>query len=415
MNFDIIILTSKLNELTRFVMPVLYQFRRITPQVRLIMMLLPSNDNSMVLPLVNKLEGVSLVLNPEETRAFLTKGRFPLNLPLNKQGAIISLTNNYIFAINFSWRTNFPIFAYINKYTFWHRWIHKIFLPNEMIYAQYRLKKISPYKLEMVGDLWQDAVKSSLLPLEARLQFRLNPKMPVMALIPDNNKNIIPTYFKIAEEIHAKYPHLQFIMPLTPFIGQHEFLNQNVVNEDGYYYIKLKDCSIQIIQQTTERYDAYQVADIALTSSSVITEELTTLGVPMIFASSVAQNQKNNDKFANIPIIGKYLKQNINNQTDFISFPNIKAQQMIVPEYNDLDITKNGNAQVENIINTSIELLNSPDIRRAMTIKLREFAKPSGAAERMVKSLIQELKTIYSSPHNQYSKNKKELKGEKLN
>jgi len=412
-NFDIIILAKQLDELTRCVIPVVYQLRRITPDSRLIVMLLPSQESHRVVNVANKLEGVSLVLKPEESLNFLTKGKFPLNFPIDKQGAILSLTNNQVFAVNFSWRTNFPIFAYTDKYTFWHRWIYKIFLSNEMIYAQYRLKKIIPSKLDVIGDLTVDAINPSLLPLEARLQFKLNPKIPVIAIIPDNNIKIIPFYFKIIEKIHKKYPNVQFIMPTTPFIVPDEISNQNLIRENGYYYIKLNEYSVQLLP-ATEKYNAYQVADLAITPSPIVTEELTTMGVPMIFASSMSSGQQNN-KLINIPVIGKYFSKPVSNITDFISFPNIKSPNMLIPEYRDIDFIQTASSPLEDIVNKTIELLNSHHLRREMTIKLKEYARPAGASERVVKILMQDLKNIYSSQGKQYFKNKKELKEEKLN
>ena len=401
MSFDIIILARELEELTRYVLPLVYEFRKNYPQARLIIALLPSPNNiSYKVNFANKIAGISLVLKPEESLKFFLKGQLPLNFPLNKQGAIISFGKDQPLAMNCAWRTNFPIFAYMEEYTIWHRWIQKLFLSSDMLYAKYRLKKIPSYKLEIAGSLSSDSVKPSLLPLEARLQFKLNPKLPIMAVIPYDNINIIPLQLRFLEEIKNYHHDIQFIMPLSPFVSLNNLKNlfkEHMFFEKGIYYIRLANCAVQLIP-SEERYNAYQVSDVAITDSSVVSEELTLLGVPMIVMSGISEIQ-NKNKFKNV--MNKLFNKS-SNKINFISFPNIKTQKMVVPEYHMFDM--------KNIVGKSLEFLKYSELRREMTITLRQYANKSGAAENMVKILTQDLKDIYTSAYKQQKNNKKEAK-----
>lgn len=209
-----------------------------------------------------------------------------------------------------------------------------------------------------------DAV-SSFSAIEARELMGLNPKNPVVTLLPGSRTGEIsrnlPPMLESAKLIAASIPDCQFLLPIAPSLDQS--LIQQTIGSDGPANLH---CT------TKNSRDAMRAGDVALVASGTATLETALIGTPMVVMYIVNK--------INYAIMKRLIK------IPDISLVNIVAGKRVVPEYVQADATPQAMA-------TDVLSLLTDESRR--TVMLDEFNRvkslmgDAGASTRVAQLIVQ--------------------------
>lgn len=190
---------------------------------------------------------------------------------------------------------------------------------------------------------------------------------PLIALLPGSRRHVIesvlPGQIETAEGITAKFPRAAFLV--------------SAVDEQAASLIRpmvaRSSASIHIHES---RYDdLLEAADLVLVASGTAALEVAFHARPMIVMYNASP--------AFYQLIGRWMLR-----TKHLSLPNILAQREIVPEFMPYY------RSTAPIIHKAVEMLESPDLRAAMTADLRQAVAPlqshnaSHEAARMLLDLV---------------------------
>lgn len=181
-----------------------------------------------------------------------------------------------------------------------------VILPFEQKFYQ-RLKVPARY----VGNPLRDTVKSSLGKEEFCRQHGLNPKEPIVGLLPGSRRQevekILPAMLQACQLLHNENQNIQFGLGVAPHI------------DIRYIKGQLDRCSINVALIENQAYDLMAHSRLALVASGTATLETGLAGTPMIIIYKT-----NPLSF----IIGKLLVK-----LPFIGLVNLVAGKKVVPEF----------------------------------------------------------------------------------
>jgi lipid-A-disaccharide synthase len=210
--------------------------------------------------------------------------------------------------------------------------------------------------VNFVGHPLVDVVRATMTRAEFAALHNLNPKKPIVAILPGSRQNEIrQNYGRIVqacERLIRTDKEIQFVLAAAPNLASGFFASYDRPAID-----------IRLVQGAT--YDALAAADCAIVASGTATIEAALLGTPMVVVYRVS------------PISASILRRMI--RTPFFSMVNLIAGRSVVPELIQDDFTP---AAVEAQVR---RLLDSPAAREEMKSNLAEVrAKlgPGGAIER---------------------------------
>jgi lipid-A-disaccharide synthase len=141
-------------------------------------------------------------------------------------------------------------------------------------------------------------------------RFGLNQNQPVIGLLPGSRANeikrMLPVMLAAAENVRARFPGCQFILPQADSISDDLLAN----------YLCESQLPVKVVKN--QPYDVIQCCDAVMTTSGTATLEIALLTVPMVIAY----------KLASLTYwLGKMLVK-----TPFIGLPNIVAGKSIIKE-----------------------------------------------------------------------------------
>jgi len=132
-----------------------------------------------------------------------------------------------------------------------------------------------------VGNPLLDVVRPSLPAGEAREQFGLRKKSPVVALLPGSRENeirqLLPIFLKAAHLIREQVPDIQYLLPVAPTVSEEKI--QPMIQETGILIRLVRD----------RVYDAIALSDFAVVASGTATLETAILGVPMLIVYKMSR------------------------------------------------------------------------------------------------------------------------------
>jgi len=405
MGLDIIVITNGPGELSTWVAPVVRQLRTFVPTANVTVALVPcpyASGNEQ--EIAGQIPGVSQILSPKETVRYLLTGYLTPGKLIGQTGLVLYLGGDQFFAVLMGWRTSFPSLAYTEKYAHWPRWITRYLLTDQQTYAEHRVRGIDPGKLACVGNLMVDAVQPSLPAIEVRKRLSLSLSAPVIALLPGSKpfkvNYVTPLLLKAADLIAKQNPSAQIVLmqsPYTPLSQLAEAVKNDtyrnatngakanlVMSNSGSCFVTEAGTVIDIIPPYWQ-YNAFSVADLAITVPGTNTAELAILGIPMVVClplhkPEVIPLDGLAGRIGDLPFIGKYIKRSIINfmakRIKLTALPNQKAGAMLVPELIGL-------ISAEQIAEQTTALLSNAYQRRMLSIQLRQVMGATGAAMRV--------------------------------
>ncbi|MFT4730450.1 MAG: lipid-A-disaccharide synthase [Granulosicoccus sp.] len=209
-----------------------------------------------------------------------------------------------------------------------------------------------------------DAV-SALSAVEARELMGLNPKNPVVTLLPGSRtgeiKRNLPPMLESARLIAASIPDCQFLLPIAPTLDQS--LIQQTLGSDSPANLH---CT------TKDSRGAMRAGNVALVASGTATLETALIGTPMVVMYIVNK--------INYAIMKRLIK------IPDISLVNIVAGKRVVPEYIQADATPQAMA-------TDVLSLLRDEPRRTVMLdelnRVKRLMGDAGASKRVAQLIVQ--------------------------
>lgn len=163
--------------------------------------------------------------------------------------------------------------------------------------------------------------------------FKLNPKKPIVGLLPGSRaneiKHMLPVMLAAAERLRERFSDIQFILPQADSIS------------DALLALYLEQSRVKVIVVKNQPYDVIQCCDAIMTTSGTATLEIALLDVPMVIVYKLA------------PItywLGRWLVN-----IPFIGLPNIIAGKAIVKELIQHEASANNLAtEIEHILSDKV-------------------------------------------------------------
>ena len=134
--------------------------------------------------------------------------------------------------------------------------------------------------VRFVGHPLTDVVFSNLTKEQAKSAFGLDASRRTIALLPGSRKSelshLLPDMLAAAKILQARFPDLQFILPVAPT------LEQNFINT----FVEQGGVSVRVIEGRV--YDVLRASDAAIVTSGTATLETGLMAIPMVIVYRIS-------------------------------------------------------------------------------------------------------------------------------
>lgn len=233
-----------------------------------------------------------------------------------------------------------------------------------IFYKEYSLYKKLGASVEYFGHPLLDIVRPSLDKNIFCKKYDLSLNSPIISLCPGSRiheiKNFMPPLLKAAKLLKNKVPDIQFVLPIS--IKWLNPLIHKAFRRHHFYCTLIQD----------NKYNALAHSDIVLAASGTINLEACILGIPNLMFYKLS------------PLsywIGKNILK-IGKKMHFFSMPNLLADEMIVPEIIQNDLTP------ANLYNKARYLLDNKEKIKASFNKVISKLGPSGAIHKSAQAIL---------------------------
>ena len=328
-----------------------------------------------------------------------------------KKGIVIFLGGDQFWSVLLARRLGYINVTYAEWISRWPQWTKIIAAMNEQV--KENLPKKYRYKCKIIGDLMAD------IKLESKIKLKDSEKKYI-ALLPGSKKAKlsvgIPFFLEMADHIAAKNDNINFIIPIAPTTNKNEYLFfQSESNPIAKYYsskiknikniknsifndlIETKKNTKIYLVQKQPCYEILKKCDLAITTVGANTAELAAISLPMIVVLPTQHLNVMNAWDGIFGILGRvsfmnklltfavknwYLKNK-----QFFSWPNIKANKLIVPE-------RIGNISPQQIASEAVFLINNKKKLQELKDNLLEERGKTGAVEKLAQIIFNLIKKM---------------------
>ena len=240
--------------------------------------------------------------------------------------------------------------------------ILSIFPQEAKYYAEHGAETV------FVGHPLVDRMQNAPTRSQAREALGIAPDQRTIVLLPASRqqeiKYMMPVIFEAAQQVQAKYPDVQFLIPLS--LEKYRAAIAQGISDFG---LNAK------ILESGSPLEAIAASDLAITKSGTVNLEIALLEVPQVVMYRVS------------PFTAWIGKNILRLKIPFMSPPNLVMMRAIVPEFLQYPATP------DNITNAALELFE-PERRQKMIEDYREMKRSLGevgvcdrAAQEMLKML----------------------------
>ncbi len=351
---DILILSNGPGELMTWVRPVVAQLYQLHPEWRISVILAPcANASGNEADLARSFVGVSRVQGAKQYQRFVLTGE--TGWDWHAHGAMIFLGGDQGFAAFIAWRLKYPLIVYAEWQVRYPQFTYRIGLRNDRVYPNYTR---DPQKFRIIGDLNVDGLRLGaseppVLPFETSQLIGLLPGSKGIKLTMG-----MPLLLRTAEILAQTYPEARFVLPVAPTIQLAKLAvyataaNPNIAllggvsaqleTRDNQTYLVTEGGLEILIWQRAPAYDVMRLCRVCVTTVGVNTAELAALGVPMVVVIPLnkVEIMKAWDGIPGLamqlPLVGNFIARQLNpwliKRMGLLAWPNLLAQEMIVPE-----------------------------------------------------------------------------------
>jgi lipid A disaccharide synthetase len=409
---DILILTNAPGELTTWVYPVVKQLalRQIgkadgnMPDFRISIALSPcANASGQEAAIAKTYPNVSRVLAAQDFWQFLLWGKTPEPWDWYEKGVVLFLGGDQIFPVVLGKRLGFATIIYAEWEARWLGWIDRFALRSDRV-------KISPefqHKASVVGDLMVDQ-PSAVSNQPSASQNSTHHKIVLMpGSKPMKLKVGLPLLLAVGDRLKLRYPDIQLAIALAPTVTPQILASfaklpvmpegttaELIEPEQGMQLRTPQGTTVEIYTQFPA-HDLLRTCDLCLTTIGANTAELAALNIPMIVLLPLNQMDAMQawdgllGVFTSLPLVGNGLVKIVNRivaeiftrQGKLLAWPNIWAEQEIVPELL-------GYLTAEGLATKVSDYLEHPEKLAEMRDRLKKVCGESGAAAKIVDIVV---------------------------
>ena len=413
------ILSNGPGELTTWVRPAVQALRQQLGEdrakVRLSVVLSPCpHASGREVAIARSYPEVDRVQAPEHFLPFLLWGQTADHWQWRETGVVLFLGGDQFFAAVIGKRLGYRTVVYAEWEARWHWLINCFGVMKPEIIARARPKYA--HKFTVVGDLI-----SSVYPRSNSCRVDgMDKTKELIGLLPGSKPaklaRGVPLSLAIAREIYKQRPQVRFGIPVAPTLDIEtlaRFANakQNPIIQqwptgvaelaragDRFYLQTPSGLQVELWTEFPA-YDLLLNCRLCLTTVGANTAELGCLAVPMIILLPTQQLDAMRawdglpGLIANLPGVGSAFATLINwlvlRQKHLFAWPNIWAGETIVPELV-------GKLQAPDVAALVVDFLENPEKLELMRDRLRAVRGKPGAAQKLARLVVAELKLSYA-------------------
>ncbi|MGH7999532.1 MAG: lipid-A-disaccharide synthase, partial [Brasilonema sp.] len=365
---------------------------------------------------------------------FLLWGKTFENWEWRKHGVVVFLGGDQFFPVVIGKRLEYRTVVYAEWDARWHSMIDRFGVMKPVVAE--RVPQKFAHKLSVVGDLMQEAqdleaegaggaggaggAEGESTPLSLLSSTNLQSGIELIGVLPGSKPSKlmqgVPLTLAIAEYVHAKRPQTKFVIPVAPtldlqtlasftdsqknsFVQTFGFSGASLIvpklgthSERPFLKTGTGLC-VQLWTQTPA-HDLLSQCCLCLTTVGANTAELGALAVPMIVLLPTQQLDAMRSwdglpgLLANLPLVGSGFAKLINavvlRRLGLLAWPNIWAQEMVVPELV-------GKLQPSEVGEMVLDFLEHPEKLDQIRAKLQSIRGEPGAAQKLATLVEEEL------------------------
>jgi lipid-A-disaccharide synthase len=409
---DILILSNGPGEVTTWVRPVVQALRQQLgedrSQIRISVILSPCpNATGKEIDIILSYPQVDRVQPAQYFWHFLLWGKTQENWDWRSQGVVIFLGGDQFFPVVIGKRLGYSTVVYAEWEARWHAFIDRFAVMKPEVAA-----KVAPkyaHKFTVVGDLMAEVQQH-----EKNQQDYFNTEL--IGLLPGSKPakllQGVPFTLAVAEYIYTERMQTKFAIFVAPTLDLQVLANFAAPQKNPFVKIfgspkaELLDTQPPVLKTTSgltielvtrnPAYDILSQCRLCLTTVGANTAELGCLAVPMIVLLPTQQLDAMKawdglpGLLANFPGIGSTFAKITNwlflKRKALLAWPNIWAQQMIVPELK-------GQLQPAEVAKMVLDYLDHPEKLEQMRLKLQSIRGKAGAARKIAQLVREEIET----------------------
>lgn len=409
---DILILSNGPGEVTTWVRPVVQALRQQLgedrSQIRISVILSPCpNATGKEIDIILSYPQVDRVQPAQYFWHFLLWGKTQENWDWRSQGVVIFLGGDQFFPVVIGKRLGYSTVVYAEWEARWHAFIDRFAVMKPEVVA-----KVAPkyaHKFTVVGDLMAEVQQH-----EKNQQDYFNTEL--IGLLPGSKPakllQGVPFTLAVAEYIYTERMQTKFAIFVAPTLDLQVLANFAAPQKNPFVKIfgspkaELLDTQPPVLKTTSgltielvtrnPAYDILSQCRLCLTTVGANTAELGCLAVPMIVLLPTQQLDAMKawdglpGLLANFPGIGSTFAKITNwlflKRKALLAWPNIWAQQMIVPELK-------GQLQPAEVAKMVLDYLDHPEKLEQMRLKLQSIRGKAGAARKIAQLVREEIET----------------------
>lgn len=419
---DILILSNGPGEVTTWVRPVVRELRQQLGndrnQVRISVVLSPCpNASGKEVAIAQSYPEVDRVQAAEYFWQFLLWGKTSENWDWRSCGVVVFLGGDQFFPVVIGKRLGYRTVVYAEWEARWQSFIDRFGVMKPEVAV--RTPQKYAHKFTVVGDLMVEAGSHTLTNDFGQVT-------ELIGLLPGSKaaklSQGVPLMLAIAEYIHANRPQTKFVIPVAPTLDLQTLAS--FADSQKNPFVQTFGCSASLILPDdsakstampysdehpvlktatglcvelwtqTPAYDLLSQCILCLTTVGANTAELGALTVPMIVLLATQQLDAMRSwdglpgLLTNLPIVGSSFAKVINwfvlRRLGLLAWPNIWAQEMVVPELV-------GKLQPQKVAELVLDFLIHPEKLDEMRAKLRSIRGEPGAAQKLASLVREEL------------------------
>jgi hypothetical protein len=395
---QVVLVSNGPGELCTWVRPTLDAIRRIDPDTRVAISLIPCQFAGGAESAIARTFGADAVTTPQEYLRAAATGRAPEALRVGGEGIVVSMGGNGAFAVSLARRLGVGAVRY-SFVPYFARGLRRLFVHDDAVRRKARLLGVAGDRVEVVGNLVADAVRSAD-PIA-------DPGDPHVLLLAGSRDafavHLIPFMIALTDELAARYPGARFVWPVSGLLSE-EAIAAGIAGRDratlgGAPGVREGDlvrtpggATIEMVGEE-ERHAHMRAATTAVTIPGTNTLELGIAGVPSVVVlplnrPEIIPLEGPGHWLSLVPLVGTALKRHavrlfVERLRYPVSLPNQFSGEALMTEIK-------GVIDVRGVARATAAILDDPEDRRRRSERLAATMPGPGAAERLVRRIYEE-------------------------
>jgi hypothetical protein len=395
---QVVLVSNGPGELCTWVRPTLEAVRRLDPDARVAIALVPCQFASGAEAQIAASFGADAVTTPQEYLRAAALGRAPEALRYDARTMVVSMGGNGALAVALARRLAAPVLRY-SFVPYLARGIQRLFVHDESVRRKARLLGIAPERVEVVGNLVADALQAG--------DEVTAPGDPHVLLLAGSRDafalHLIPFMIALADALAPHYPGARFVWPVSRLLTERTVadgiagvaaatLGGVAGRREGDVVHAPGGATITLVPEE-RRHAHMRAATCAVTIPGTNTLELGIAGVPSVVMlplnrPEIIPLEGPGHWLSLLPIVGTALKRHavrlfVERLRYPVSLPNQFSGEGLMTEIK-------GVVDVASVAAATRALLDDPAERQRRTERLRATMPGPGAAERLVRRLYEE-------------------------